>query len=130
MAEDTQLVLIVDDSEDNRAMYVESLTHAGFAVVEASDGHEAVEQACALTPAVVVMDVSLPGMDGWEATRVLKGDARTRSIPVIALTGHAGQSQSARDAGCDAFLTKPCLPNTLLEAVRRVLRASLREKTS
>jgi CheY-like chemotaxis protein len=71
------------------------------------------------------MDLSMPGMDGWEATRLLKGDERTKHIPVIALTGHAlnGFLESAKLAGCDAFVTKPCLPDTLVEEVRRVLRA-------
>jgi two-component system cell cycle response regulator DivK len=119
------LLLVVDDFEDNRAMYAEYLTHAGFRVVQAADGREAVERARELLPDVVVMDLSLPVMDGWAATRVLKGDQRTRDIPVIALTGHAlaGHSQGARDAGCDEFLAKPCLPGTLLAKVRSILEA-------
>jgi two-component system cell cycle response regulator DivK len=117
------LLLVVDDFEDNRAMYAEYLTHAGYRVVEAADGREAVKRARELLPDVVVMDLSLPVMDGWAATRELKGDKRTRGIPVIALTGHAlaGHSQGARDAGCDEFLTKPCLPGTLLATVRSIL---------
>jgi two-component system cell cycle response regulator DivK len=119
------LVLIVDDFDDNRQMYAEYLKYCGFRVAEASNGLEAVEQAIALVPDVVVMDLSLPVLDGWEATRRLKGDARTRHIPVVALTGHAleGHSQGAREAGCDAFLAKPCLPEKLLETVERMLPA-------
>jgi two-component system cell cycle response regulator DivK len=118
------LVLVVDDFEDNRAMYAEYLRHSGFRVIEAENGLDAVERAREFLPDVVVMDLSLPVMDGWEATRQLKGDARTRAIPVIALTGHAleGHSQGARKAGCDEFLAKPCLPKTLLEKVRSMLQ--------
>jgi two-component system cell cycle response regulator DivK len=116
-------VLIVDDFEDNRTMYAEFLKFAGYVVIEASNGIEALQKAIAFIPDVVVMDLSLPMLDGWEATRRLKRDPRTRSIPVVVLTGHAleGHSQSAREAGCDGFLAKPCLPETLLEEVQRVL---------
>ena len=77
-------------------------------------------------PDVIVMDLSLPGLDGWEATRRLKGDPRTRDIPVIALTGHAlaGHSKGALDAGCDAFITKPCLPERLLDEIRAILETA------
>jgi two-component system cell cycle response regulator DivK len=116
----------VDDFEDNRAMYAEYLKHAGYRVIEAENGRVAVDRARESLPDVVVMDLSLPVMDGWEATRELKGDGRTSRIPVIALTGHAlaGHSQSAREAGCDEFLTKPCLPKTLLEKLRSILDSS------
>ncbi|HEY3820813.1 MAG TPA: response regulator [Polyangiaceae bacterium] len=118
-----QVVLVVDDFEDNRAMYAEYLRHAGYHVIEAENGREAVDRARESLPDLVVMDLALPVMDGWEATRALKGDARTRVIPVIALTGHAmaGHSKGAREAGCDEFLTKPCLPKTLLEKVQGIL---------
>ena len=118
-------MLVVDDFEDNRAMYAEYLSYSGYRVEQAADGEQAVELATRLVPDVVVMDLSLPGMDGWEATRRLKADARTRDVPVIALTGHAlaGHSRTARDAGCDAFLAKPCLPETLVEKVQELLRA-------
>jgi len=116
-------VLIVDDFEDNRAMYAEFLTYSGYKVLEATNGAEAVDKATELVPDVVVMDLSLPVLDGWEATRRLKANPRTRHIPVLALTGHAleGHSQGARQAGCDEFLAKPCLPETLLDTVRKVL---------
>jgi len=117
------MILVVDDFDDNRQMYAEYLKYCGFRVAEAADGAEAVTTALAIIPDVVVMDLSLPVLDGWEATRRLKSDPRTRHIPVVALTGHAleGHSQGAREAGCDAFLAKPCLPEKLLETVERLL---------
>jgi CheY-like chemotaxis protein len=119
-------VLIVDDFDDNRQMYAEFLTYSGYRVLEASNGAEALAQATEHVPDLVVMDLSLPVLDGWEATRRLKRDARTRHIPVVALTGHAleGHSQGAREAGCDAFLAKPCLPDKLLETVKAMLAKS------
>jgi CheY-like chemotaxis protein len=120
---DKPLVLVVDDFQDNREMYCEYLAFAGFRVIEAANGQQAVNQAFEKLPDVIIMDLSLPVMDGWEATRLLKKDARTRTIPVVALTGHAlaGHSKGARDAGCDAFLAKPCLPDELVAEIRRVL---------
>jgi CheY-like chemotaxis protein len=122
----TPTVLIVDDFDDNRQMYAEFLAYSGYAVVEATNGEEAIAKAKATLPDLVVMDLSLPVLDGWEATRRLKGDPQTRHIPVIALTGHAleGHSQGAREAGCDGFLAKPCLPEKLLEAVQQMLSQS------
>ena len=119
------LVLIVDDYQDAREMYAEYLEFSGFRVAEARNGQEAVDQAFALRPDVILMDLSLPVMDGWEATRRLKSDTRTHSIPVVALTGHAldGHSREAQDAGCDAYVTKPCLPDALVREVQRVLAA-------
>lgn len=106
-------------------MYAESLGACGFSVAEAETGDEAVAKAFELLPDAIVMDLSLPGMDGWTATRTLKMDARTRSIPVVALTGHARTDApaAAREAGCDAFLIKPCLPEDMVATVRRVLEA-------
>jgi CheY-like chemotaxis protein len=120
------LVLIVDDFEDNREMYTQYLRFIGYRVAEAVDGHDALAKADSLHPDVIVMDLSLPGLDGWEATRRLKADARTRDIPVIALTGHAlaGHAEGARDAGCDAFVTKPCIPADLEAEIRRILGSS------
>jgi two-component system cell cycle response regulator DivK len=119
----TPLILVVDDFEDNRAMYAVYLAYCGYDVVEAADGEEAVAVARQRTPDAIVMDLSLPVMDGWEATRRLKADERTRHIPIIALTGHAlaGHSRGAREAGCDAFLAKPCLPEVLVEKVQELL---------
>jgi len=120
----TPLVLIVDDFADNREMYSQFLEFSGFRVAEAQNGHEALEKAFALQPDLVVMDLSLPGLDGWEATRRLKSDERTRATPVIALTGHAlaGHSKGAIDAGCDAFITKPCLPERLVQEIVSMLK--------
>ncbi|OJY27821.1 MAG: response regulator [Myxococcales bacterium 68-20] len=119
------LVLVVDDFEDNRAMYVEYLQFQGFRVVEAVNGLDAVERTQELRPGVVVMDLSLPVMDGWEATRRIKADARTKHIRVIALSGHAepAHAKKALDAGCDDFVAKPCLPENLLAKVREHLAA-------
>jgi two-component system, cell cycle response regulator DivK len=120
------LILLVDDFADNRQMYAEFLLYSGLRVAEAENGHEALEKAFTLRPSAIVMDLSLPGMDGWEATRRLKADERTKAIPVMALTGHAlaGHSKGAIDAGCDVFITKPCLPERLLEEIRKILKAT------
>jgi two-component system cell cycle response regulator DivK len=117
------LILVVDDYQDAREMYAEYLQFSGFRVAEARNGNEAVDQAFALKPDLILMDLSLPGMDGWEATRRLKADDETRHIPIVALTGHAlaGASEGARKAGCDSFVTKPCLPDELVVEVRRML---------
>ena len=117
------LVLIVDDVQDNRTIYVLFLKFSGFRIAEAENGEEAIRQAERLLPDVIVMDLSLPVMDGWEATRRLKRDPRTKTIPVVVLTGHAlpEHAQAARDAGCDLVITKPCLPDQLLEAIRHIL---------
>jgi CheY-like chemotaxis protein len=122
-ARDRQLVLVVEDYQDAREMYAAYLQFSGFEVAEASNGVEAVEKATSLLPDLVLMDLALPRMDGWEATRRLKGDARTRHIPIVALTGHAlaGHAHGAREAGCDAFVTKPCLPDALVAEIRRLL---------
>jgi two-component system cell cycle response regulator DivK len=117
------LVLVVDDFQDAREMYAECLDQSGFRVAQAESGDEAVAKALALQPALIVMDLALPGMDGWTATRTIKTDARTSRIPVVALTGHARSdaSSAAHEAGCDAFLTKPCLPDEMVQIVRRML---------
>ena len=119
------LILVVDDYQDAREMYAEYLQYSGFRVAEARNGNEAVAQARSLKPDLILMDLSLPGMDGWEATRVLKADEETRHIPIVALTGHAlaGASEGARKAGCDSFVTKPCLPDDLVVEVKRMLNA-------
>lgn len=117
------LVLVVDDFHDNREMYTQYLSFAGYRVAEAVDGEDALAKARSLLPDVIVMDLSLPRLDGWEATRRLKKDPLTRAIPVIALTGHAlaGHAEGAIGAGCDAFVTKPCVPSELETRVREML---------
>jgi len=116
-------VLLVDDYPDAREMYSEYLEFSGFDVVEAGNGMEALQRAVDTAPDIILMDLSLPVMDGWEATRRLKADQRTRAIPVVALTGHAlaGISEGAKQAGCDAFVTKPCLPEDLVREIRKIL---------
>jgi two-component system cell cycle response regulator DivK len=116
-------VLLVDDYADAREMYTEYLEFSGFDVVQAANGIEALERAVESGPDIILMDLSLPVMDGWEATRRLKADQRTADIPVVALTGHAlaGISEGAKKAGCDAFVTKPCLPEDLVTEIRKVL---------
>ena len=120
---DKPRVLLVDDYPDAREMYMEYLEFSGFEVVPASNGIEALERALDAAPDIILMDLSLPVMDGWEATRRLKADKRTASIPVVALTGHAlaGISEGAKRVGCDAFVTKPCLPEDLVKEIRKVL---------
>ena len=119
------LVLIVDDVQDNRTIYVLFLTFSGYRIAEAENGEEALHKATTLLPDIIVMDLSLPVMDGWEATRRLKRDPRTKRIPVVVLTGHAlpEHAQAAREAGCDLVITKPCLPDQLMDAIRRILDA-------
>lgn len=119
------LILVVDDYPDAREMYTESLVAAGFAVTGAGSGEEAIDQALALTPAAIIMDVSLPGIDGWTATRELKADPRTAAIPVLAVTGHSWSNahETAREVGCEGLLVKPCLPDEMVHAVKRLLNA-------
>jgi CheY-like chemotaxis protein len=119
------LVLLVDDYSDAREMYSEYLKFSGFDVVEATNGVEALQRALDSSPDIILMDLSLPVMDGWEATRRLKQDTRTARIPVVALTGHAlsGMFEGAKNAGCDAFVTKPCLPEDLVQQIHHVLNS-------
>jgi CheY-like chemotaxis protein len=120
------LVLIVDDFADNREMYAEFLTFLGYRVVQAVNGQQAVDLANTLRPDAIVMDLALPVIDGWEATRRLKSDPRTKAIPVLALSGHVlhGADALARAAGADAFIAKPCLPEHLAARIEEVLEAS------
>ena len=105
---------------------------SGFDVVEAGNGNEALQRAVDAPPDIILMDLSLPVMDGWEATRRLKADERTARIPVVALTGHAlaGISEGAKKAGCDAFVTKPCLPEDLVKEIRKSARRSASASTA
>jgi two-component system, cell cycle response regulator DivK len=121
--QDGALIMLVDDYVDNREVYAHYLRYKGYRVEEAEDGHQALEKAARYRPDLIVMDLALPGLDGWEATRRLKGDPQTREIPVIALTGHAmeGQSDRAKAAGCDAFVVKPCEPSQLETHIRALL---------
>jgi two-component system, cell cycle response regulator DivK len=117
------LVLVVEDYQDAREMYAAYLQFSGYRVAEAANGLEALEKTRELMPDIILMDLALPKMDGWEATRRLKADDRTKHIPIVALTGHAlaGHAEGARQAGCDAFVTKPCLPDALVTEIQRML---------
>jgi CheY-like chemotaxis protein len=119
------LVLVVEDYQDAREMYAAYLQFSGFRVAEATNGVEAIEKTIELMPDIILMDLALPRMDGWEATRRLKMDERTKHIPIVALTGHAlaGHAEGARQAGCDSFVTKPCLPDALVAEIQRMLNA-------
>lgn len=119
-------VLVVDDFDDAREMYAEYLEFAGFLVDTARNGQEAVEKAQEALPDIILMDLSLPVMDGWEATRLIKQDTRTRDIPVMALSGHvlAGSENNAKEAGADEFVAKPCLPQDLENKIRNMLKPS------
>jgi CheY-like chemotaxis protein len=114
-------VLIVEDNEMNRDMLSRRLERKGFDVEIAVDGQAGVDQASASLPDLILMDLSLPVMDGWEATRLLKADASTEAIPVIALTAHAmqGDEQKALEAGCDDYDTKPVNFKRLLEKIEK-----------
>ncbi len=127
MGEPRLLVLLVDDFADNREMFADYLAYSGYEVAQAGTGLEALEKALALRPDIILMDLSLPGMDGWEATRRLKKDDRTRNIPVIALTGHAlrGHSEGALAAGCATFIAKPYMPGDLLKKMREILEKTV-----
>ena len=117
------LVLLVEDQTDLRRLYAEQLTMSGFDVIEAGNGADAITSTTERGPDVVLMDLSLPGIDGWEATTRLKSNDRTAHIPVVALTAHdgAGELERATRAGCDWFVPKPCPPDALIVEVRRVL---------
>jgi two-component system, cell cycle response regulator DivK len=117
------LILVVEDQPELRRLYVEQLQLSGFDVIEAGNGEDAITHTSAQAPDVVLMDLSLPVLDGWEATRRLKADTRTAHIPVVALTAHdgSGELQRATRAGCDWFVPKPCPPDALITDVRRVL---------
>ena len=114
-------VLLVDDYPDAREMYGEYLRLSGFDVVDAANGLEALERAGDARPDIILMDLSLPVMDGWEATRRLKSDPRTRAIPVVALTAVAmrGDEEQARAAGCDDYISKPARPVAIRAMVKK-----------
>ncbi len=116
-------VLVVEDYDDAREMYAVYLEFAGFRVSQAANGLDAVERAVAERPDAIVMDLALPGIDGWEATRRIKSHPATAGVPVMALTGHVlpVHAAAARDAGCDAFVVKPCTPDVLVDELRRLL---------
>ena len=115
-------VLVVEDDAEMRLAYRALLEHAGWEVAEAGNGEDALRLAGAVIPALVVVDISIPGVDGWETTRRLKLDERTRAVPVIMVTGHAldADRQRATELGCDGYLVKPIAPQELLDEVERL----------
>jgi two-component system cell cycle response regulator DivK len=117
------LILVVDDYQDAREMYSEYLKASGFRVAEARTGLEAVSKAHELQPDCILMDLSLPGIDGWEATRQLKADRSTTHIPIVAITGHTSElaSRDARAAGCSSFVLKPALPDAVVAEVKKAM---------
>src|SRR5690349_11342438 len=117
------LILVVDDFDDNRGLYATSLRESGFRVEEATNGREALEKIAQAHPALVIMDLSMPVLDGWEATTRIKSDEKTAHITVVAVTSHATEKglRAATDAGADDVVTRPCLPEDLLMRVRALL---------
>ena len=118
-------VLIVEDDEESRYVYQLILEANEYEVVTATSGPEGLRLAREIAPDVILMDVSIPGKDGWTVTRELKGDESTARIPVIVITAHAfpEDREMAREVNADGFLTKPCEPRTVLGEVQRLARA-------
>lgn len=116
-------ILLVEDNELNRDMLSRRLIRRGFQVATAMDGRDGIEQAIQNLPDLILMDMNLPEIDGWEATRTLKSDPRTAHIPVIALTAHAmaGDKERAIHEGCNDFATKPVDFTLLLETIQKFL---------
>jgi two-component system, cell cycle response regulator DivK len=116
-------ILVVEDQEDNRTILRDLLGAAGYDLIEAADGEEGVKLAQQEKPDLILMDIQLPAIDGYEATRRIKGDAALKSTPIIAVTSYAlsGDEAKARAAGCDGYVTKPFSPRELLAKVREYL---------
>jgi two-component system, cell cycle response regulator DivK len=116
-------VLLIDDNEDNRALYTHILGTFGIRVVEAASAQEGLSRAADLHPALILLDLSMPDVDGWEVARRLRGTAATAAIPIVALSAHTtgDARQRAIRAGCNDYLPKPTLPADLLEVTRRFL---------
>jgi two-component system, cell cycle response regulator DivK len=120
------LILVVEDYADTQELYCELLEQAGFRVAGATNGNEAVQKALELVPDVILMDLSLPELDGFEATRRIRLDPRLQQAAIVALTGHSSAdiSRSVRQAGCNSLLVKPCAPADLLAEIHRLLPRS------
>jgi two-component system, cell cycle response regulator DivK len=116
-----QRLLLVEDNEDNRTIYSTLLRHLGYAVIEANDGVQAVALARTERPELILMDISIPGIDGWEATRILRQDPSTRDIPIVALTAHvlSDDRERAAQVGFTSYLAKPVEPHAVVAEVRR-----------
>ena len=119
----TKRVLVVEDQEDNRRIIRDLLTSAGFQMIEAVDGEEGLRMAASHLPDLILMDIQLPVLDGYEATRRIKADPELRSIPIIVVTSYAlsGDDAKAAAAGCDAYVAKPFSPRQLLATIRTFL---------
>ena len=113
-------ILVVEDQEDNRRILRDLLTNAGYEIIEAENGEEALAVAARERPDLILMDIQLPLLDGYEATRRIKADPALRAIPIIVVTSYAlsGDETKARAAGCDAYVTKPYSPRALLAKIR------------
>ena len=118
-----KIVLLVEDNEDNLVVYRTILEHVGYEVIEARDGEEGVSRARSSNPDIILMDISIPKMDGWEATERLKADDATSAIPIIALTAHALEEDRAKAmrAGCDGYLAKPVEPRRVVQEVEKFI---------
>lgn len=116
-----QTVLLVEDNEDNRIIYTTMLRHVGYDVLEAQDGVQAIALARSERPDLILMDISIPEIDGWEATRILRRDPATSAIPIVALTAHAlpDDREKALQMGFTAYLAKPIEPRTVVAEVQR-----------
>ena len=119
----TKRILVVEDQEDNLQILRDLLGHAGFELIEAKDGEEGVRKAVAERPDLILMDIQLPVLDGYQATRRIKADPSLRAIPIIVVTSYAlgGDEAKAREAGCDAYVPKPYSPRQLLAKIRELL---------
>lgn len=120
-------ILVVEDNQDNREMVVKVLKFHGYQVVEAVDGEEAIEKAKSENPDLILLDIYLPKMDGYEATKILKRDGRLKDIPVIALTAHAmkGNREEALASGCDGYIPKPIDVRELPKQIQHFLKPNL-----
>jgi two-component system cell cycle response regulator DivK len=116
-------ILVVEDTEDNRQILRDLLGMAGYDMVEAHDGAEGVAKAAEHRPDLILMDIQMPVMDGYEATRRIKANPELKAIPIVAVTSYAlsGDEQKTRDAGCDAYIAKPYSPRQMLAKVREIL---------
>lgn len=124
-------ILLVEDNADNQAVYRTILEHSGCEVLSAWDGDEAIRLATERLPDLVLMDIAIPGVDGWEATRRLKAAPHTAHIPIIALTAHALATDRAKaeEVGCDGYLAKPCEPRRVVAEVERFIGAGREVQT-
>ena len=123
MSDSSKTVLLVEDNEDNRTVYRTILEHFGYEVIEARNGEDGVRIAREDRPDLILMDISIPLIDGWEATKILKAAPETSTIPIIALTAHALATDRAKaqEVGCDGYLAKPCEPRRVVAEVEKFI---------